>query len=44
MGIMDKFLDKMKFGDPDDDGQLYDGYDDDARDICSRYGIRVGLG
>lgn len=32
MGIMDKFLDKMKFGDPDDDGQLYDGYDDDAYD------------
>ena len=31
MGFMDKFLDKMKFGD-DEDGQLYDGYDDEAYD------------
>lgn len=32
MGFMDGFLKKMQFGDPDDDGQLYDEYDDDAYD------------
>ena len=31
MGFMDKFLDKMKFGD-DEDGQLYDEYDEEAYD------------
>ena len=32
MGFMDKFLDKMKFGD-DEDGQLYDEYDEEEPDI-----------
>ncbi len=35
MGFIDGFLDKMKFGDNDDDDQVYDGYDDadDDEDI-----------
>lgn len=33
MGFMDKFLDKMKFGDSDDDSQLYDEYDEAEDDV-----------